>query len=828
MALGALDSALTGLRVSQQQLSVISNNIANVGTEGYTRKILPQSTQVIEGRTAGVISDPIIRKVDITLTQDVWTQVSSTSYLDTTVNYLQSIEDFHGAPDAEVSFAAEIADLRDSFSALADSPDDSFLLRSTIDQATTTASKINDFADLLTELRNDAQSDIAASVERINSLLDTIAQLNQDIAFQINIGSSPAQLQDFRDEAIKDLSEEIEISFFIRGDGVLVVQTPQGQELAAETSTDLVFSAVQLGPVSYYPDGGASGLFLRGDPSNTPGGVDLTPLELGGRVGSLLELRDEILPQYTAQIDEIAHKMALRFEAQGLRLFTDASGTVPPDTPPILDDPLTMNIDEGVPVNYVGFASVIEVNEAIINDNSLLRTGTYGASVQTGSNEVIRRVLDYTFGDIEYQEAIGNISFAPADVGGLTLQEYLGVYSSNTFTGATDLTSYTDTADIVATADTLLDDPNDIFRINFSDPDLGISVDLDIDLSLVAAQPPTGNFASDLVTYINTIAIPALTAADQADLATMDVNVQVGVSGQLEFLSRGDITVSADPGTVPNGMGDAGLVFLGFSDGATSEATDPYFDILVGNDAPTRISIDRNDTEVDLLAKLQSVENLAVYDFIADPDGLGGGIRLRPGNSFSTPDFGGDLRIIGGPFETDGTGTAQGLIDDTDADGIEDTLNTLPADVNIITALFGSINDTDGAAGVTAQEISAINDIPYLSETFDGSGVFVPFRDANLGPNNTDTTDLGNSLTLIDFGQKIITKQTQDLIIAENRFADEDSFRETLELQLLNESGVNLDEELSNSIIVQTAYSAAARAVNAVDELFRELLDSFR
>ena len=49
MSLGALDAALSGLRVSQQQLNVISNNIANVGTEGYTRKILPQSTQAVEG-----------------------------------------------------------------------------------------------------------------------------------------------------------------------------------------------------------------------------------------------------------------------------------------------------------------------------------------------------------------------------------------------------------------------------------------------------------------------------------------------------------------------------------------------------------------------------------------------------------------------------------------------------------------------------------------------------------------------------------------------------------------------------------------------------------
>jgi flagellar hook-associated protein 1 FlgK len=44
----------------------------------------------------------------------------------------------------------------------------------------------------------------------------------------------------------------------------------------------------------------------------------------------------------------------------------------------------------------------------------------------------------------------------------------------------------------------------------------------------------------------------------------------------------------------------------------------------------------------------------------------------------------------------------------------------------------------------------------------------------------------------------------------------------------LNERGVNVDEELSMLIVVQTAYAAAARAVSAADEMFDELLNAFR
>lgn len=47
MGLGGLDIALSGLRVSQQQLNTIASNVSNVNTDGYTRKILPQSNVVV-------------------------------------------------------------------------------------------------------------------------------------------------------------------------------------------------------------------------------------------------------------------------------------------------------------------------------------------------------------------------------------------------------------------------------------------------------------------------------------------------------------------------------------------------------------------------------------------------------------------------------------------------------------------------------------------------------------------------------------------------------------------------------------------------------------
>ena len=65
MSLNAvLSNALSGLAVAQNALSVTSNNVANVNTEGYTRKLAQQEAVVIDGRGAGARALATTRAVD--------------------------------------------------------------------------------------------------------------------------------------------------------------------------------------------------------------------------------------------------------------------------------------------------------------------------------------------------------------------------------------------------------------------------------------------------------------------------------------------------------------------------------------------------------------------------------------------------------------------------------------------------------------------------------------------------------------------------------------------------------------------------------------------
>lgn len=824
MSFQALNSALSGLRVAQLQLNTISNNVSNVGTEGYTRKILPQSSAVIQGsgEAFGVRSEVIIRNVDLNLARDLWTQISSVGALDVQQTYMNRIVAFHGPPDSELSIAAELSNLKDEIAALADNPNDTFLQRTVLSQAQIVASKFNDYGDLVNTLRNDAQDEMEVVVERVNGLLNQISDLNNQIRSAAGLGRSTADLEDLRDKAVKQLSDNLKVTFFQRGDGVMVVQTSTGVLLADENVHELHFDPNIINPTSTYP-ASIAGLYVGGDPSTNLGATDVTRSNLGGRLGALIELRDETLPRYQAQIDELAHKTALRFEEQGLRLFTDSSGVVPADTPPELDPGIL------APVPYVGFASVIQVNDAIVADNTFLQRGTYASDVPilNGSSEILSRVLEFTFGDTAFQQAVGTVDITIASSGSADLQEHLGLYSENQVVLGPDLTQYTEidsaganTSDLItALSEYALNYPNDDeFRIQLYDrsgvPTLaGITVDLS-DLGANAAfsigsPDPSGtlsdgtidNALDQLVAFIND------TIITQEGLGNIPLDIQaratINAFGQFVLESRGDIEFSSTG--FPNAMGDDTFQAIFGTGEQLFETEHPYFDIQIGNSDPVRVDIEPGESEVDFLAKL---EKLTAADpgvpglMVDDVAFAAGTLTLRPGmddTAFGGPQFGGAMRFIAGQGTTDGTGVAA-------------------AGVNIVEALFGSS--------------TPITSVGYQSETSQtlgvGSGTYTPFRFNFLGQGANVSTGVISSDTLIDYAQKMVTAQAQDLATVDAAYSDEDILRDLLETRLLNESAVNIDEELSMLILVQTAYSAAARTVTAVDEMFEELLNAVR
>ena len=62
--LSGIQTALSGMKVAQNQLEIIGRNVANVDTEGYTRKTAQQNNLVLGGYNAGVKLGDVKRTVN--------------------------------------------------------------------------------------------------------------------------------------------------------------------------------------------------------------------------------------------------------------------------------------------------------------------------------------------------------------------------------------------------------------------------------------------------------------------------------------------------------------------------------------------------------------------------------------------------------------------------------------------------------------------------------------------------------------------------------------------------------------------------------------------
>lgn len=811
-SVAALNSALSGLKIAQSNIGLLSNNIANVNTEGYTRKTQEQSTLIAGGQGQGVFAGVVDRAVNAFIQRELFDQRAVAANFETKQTYFQQIQEFHGPAENQSAISNQLGQLKESFQALADDPSKEYLVSDVFLQATQTVDKMHQFSDLLTQLRNDAQNEIQQVAGTINALSAQIADLNIQIKALANVDKSTATLEDQRDNAITQIAEFVDISYYERTDKVIVVQTQRGTPLADDTPHTLEFNPTSIGPVTYYPDTVAA---LRVDDPVT--GVNLTDQEgLGGKLGALIELRDTTLPSYHAQLDEVAFRMAQRMDSQGLRLFSYPDESLPLDNP-----------NETRPLGYAGFAREIVVNPDIVADKNLIRTGTTGNTVSIGSSEQVRKIIDFAFSNVAYQQATSTFDLSATTNAGISGSQIINSYgalenhpditigANDTFSiqvGAAPAVNIAITAgqtatDLVNTINASFPDlaalgPNGNLYLNANDTLTIGDVNLGAGgLAALGLTAGTTNVAA-VDTLHNLLGLsPRAQEVGDTDILEMGalsssdyINPIVGVGGNdtfsIQIGSGAPVNIEITPGASantlagiinaahpglakigPNGnlileslqsitvadvnLGTNGIEELGLKIG-TTQPVDPSFTIQLGNREPVTVDITSTDTPSSFLAKINAIDGVEAQ--LTTPGGL---LEIRPSE-------GGDLIL------------------------------------------------TDGPSNPLAQMGVTVANIPHAA-----------FNTTNVGNNGSvSTTGISTSDNIIDYGVQIVSKQSQDAANVDSRIQTEQIYRDSLQTQIDDESGVNIDEEMAVLVQIQNNYAAAAKAIQVIEELFQTLLSS--
>lgn len=316
----ALNNALSGLKVNQAALAVISNNIANANTEGYSRQVVDQSAQVLAGVGAGVRIDDISRKVDKYLERSIQRETSSVSRLDTITDYYQRVQILMGEPGSENSIDEYVGQFFNSMQSLAESPDRVSFQASMVNSGETLARELSGLAESLEDLRYQADQDIQEAVNAINNELAHLDSLNIAINRARALSTPTASLLDQRDIALEKISEYLDIEVYFQESGAVNVYTANGVSLVDEDIHRLEYRPA-TGINTFVNDGAMNALQVLtldedGNQIRDPDNIIFSGVEddvvsrlEGGIFQGLHELRDQLIPDILSQLDMLASRL---------------------------------------------------------------------------------------------------------------------------------------------------------------------------------------------------------------------------------------------------------------------------------------------------------------------------------------------------------------------------------------------------------------------------------------------------------------------------------------------------------------------------------------
>ncbi|MDX2145631.1 MAG: flagellar hook-associated protein FlgK [Rhodospirillaceae bacterium] len=298
----ALNSAVSGLSTAQAGLDVISHNIANVNTIGFTRKVFEPESRVLAGSGVGVQLGDIRNRVDQNLLRDVRQERSTFGQLDVKNAYFKRVQDLFGTTTSNSTISHRVNELQREFETLATEPEKSTTHLGAVQAGVTVADQLSRMSKTIQGLRLDADREIERGIQEMRNILNSISNLNDQISLNSATSRQTEDLEDKRDVALDKLSELIDIQYFFNSNGSVSVFTTDGTTLVDNSAVAVSHVALSLVNAEHtYAGGDFNGIFA--------GMRDITTTIRSGKLASLIELRDKVLPDSQAQLDELGRNL---------------------------------------------------------------------------------------------------------------------------------------------------------------------------------------------------------------------------------------------------------------------------------------------------------------------------------------------------------------------------------------------------------------------------------------------------------------------------------------------------------------------------------------
>jgi len=300
----------SGVTAYQRALATVSNNIANVSTDGYTRQDVSLSSNQprLLGNSylgTGARFDAVQRQYDAFVESNLRNSNSDLESQKPLLSYVNRLIDVMG--DESIGLTTAMNLFFESSRDLSSDPA-SVVTRSTfLRDADGLSSRFQQLAGQFELLDNETRQSVDTNVGQINSLTQQLGLLNKQMAKHSSATNQPSELLDQRDRLLRDLSGLVSVKTKFEPNGAVLVSVgdtlDQGILVQQTKTRDISVSQSSLdqNKLQFVID-------AYGTPETMPG-------ISSGKIGGIMNFRDQVLNPATDSLNDLAVVMAREINA---------------------------------------------------------------------------------------------------------------------------------------------------------------------------------------------------------------------------------------------------------------------------------------------------------------------------------------------------------------------------------------------------------------------------------------------------------------------------------------------------------------------------------
>jgi flagellar hook-associated protein 1 FlgK len=291
----------SGLLAFQRALGTVSHNIANANTEGYSRQSADLVSKPPQANGDGFIGTgvevgTIRRSYDAFVESSLRSSTSATAEFEAFHALASQLDNVVANSDTGIN--ASLQRFFDSVQDVADTPASPSTRQVMLSEGEQLTTQFNELASWIEGIRGQVNNELQNGVNQINQYSSAIAELNEKIVVELGrAGQPPNDLLDQRDTLIKQMSEWVSVTTLQQDDGAINVLVGSGQALVVANKATSLTTMQQAG------DPKQLDIAVQGNAGVL---VPVTSQMSGGRIGGVLNFRDQMLDQASNNLGLVA------------------------------------------------------------------------------------------------------------------------------------------------------------------------------------------------------------------------------------------------------------------------------------------------------------------------------------------------------------------------------------------------------------------------------------------------------------------------------------------------------------------------------------------